>query len=92
MNTIVSPLAKMRRRCIPRWPGFSSQERTAERLRISKIHLAQVETGKTACSDDLIERMAKLYEVQFETVKRAMREARRGYLERQLERSFKRAS
>lgn len=74
-----NPLARMRVAA-----GFPNATEAAKQVQCSRIHLLNIERGAAMGSDGLLERMAKAYGTDLETVRRAVGEAREDLLTRQL--------
>lgn len=64
--------------------GYPSAAKAAARLGISTIHLYNCEEGSRGASDDLIGRMAALYDVPEASIRREIRRAKKALLERAL--------
>jgi transcriptional regulator with XRE-family HTH domain len=77
-----NPLVSIRRKA-----GYSSAEKAAKAMGISRVHLAQIEAGQGEPSWALIARMIGLYHVSEKFLRFQIRKARRGALKRKLART-----
>lgn len=73
------PLSKLRVSC-----GILTLEEGAKELKISRVHLANLERGRAGASPDLITRMAGLYRVPEKEIERLIGLAQRALYRRQL--------
>lgn len=80
MPRIVSVLAKRRMKA-----GYPTAQDAAPKLKVSRVHLLKVESGQGTASEELIQRMARLYEADAEDVRRELRKERKAALHRMLE-------
>lgn len=65
--------------------GFNSAKLAAQKLGCSLVYLQEIESGRAIPSNDLLERMAKLYRVETDALGLAVSRSRAVLLQRQLD-------